>query len=236
MRARVGVVLVLLVAQARAAPRLDGLHPVVAAMPAHAETSIEAVAHYIANRVLDPIDRIKALHDWVADRIAYDARVLRSDVPIEDAVPDEVFRNRIGVCAGYARLLERLGAAIDIPIKTVHGATSQGMHAWNVVEISGRRLQIDATWDAGYVRGARFIKEYSTEYFLFAHRADHGPYEERAPNLDDYRAKWEREAEERLRAWENSHARDAAWAEFREASERERAAAREALDWASLGL
>jgi hypothetical protein len=50
---------------------LDAIDPVVVRMPAAEETSIEAVARYIAARVPDRRRRIKALHDWVADRVAY---------------------------------------------------------------------------------------------------------------------------------------------------------------------
>jgi hypothetical protein len=42
-------------------------------MPRDAETDIAAVARYIKEREPDPKQRVKALHDWVADRIAYDA-------------------------------------------------------------------------------------------------------------------------------------------------------------------
>jgi transglutaminase/protease-like cytokinesis protein 3 len=56
------------------------IHPVVEAMPASAETSIEAVAHYIAAREPDRRLRIKALHDWVADRVSY----AYADLPSND--------------------------------------------------------------------------------------------------------------------------------------------------------
>ena len=60
--------------QAKGWPWTDvGLHPAVINMPASAETSIESVAQYIASQEKDPMLRIKALHDYVADRIAYDA-------------------------------------------------------------------------------------------------------------------------------------------------------------------
>ena len=53
-------------------PLARQLHPAVASMPADAEASIEAVAKYIGDRDSTQAGRLKAAHDWVADRIAYD--------------------------------------------------------------------------------------------------------------------------------------------------------------------
>jgi hypothetical protein len=89
------------------------LHPAVAAMPNSVETSIQSVAQYIAKRESDPVLRIKALHDYVADRIAYDSDAFYSGhYPDQDA--EAVFETRKGVCAGYANLLSGLATAINL--------------------------------------------------------------------------------------------------------------------------
>jgi hypothetical protein len=49
------------------------VHHAVATIPASVETSIDSVAHYLAEQETDPTLRIKALHDYVADRVAYDS-------------------------------------------------------------------------------------------------------------------------------------------------------------------
>ena len=55
-----------------------------------------------------PAGRLKAAHDWVADRIAYDAPAYAvHKYPPQDA--ETVFARRVGVCAGYAELLAALG-------------------------------------------------------------------------------------------------------------------------------
>jgi Transglutaminase-like superfamily len=157
-------------------PLASTLHPVVAAMPPDAETSIDAVAHYIADREPDPFARVKALHDWVADRIAYDGPAfLDHHVTMVDADPEIVFKNRVGVCAGYANLMRSLGRAVGIDIAFVPGdARIPGMkdlegasHAWNAVNIEGHEYLVDATWDAGHLDGREFKKKYGTDY-LFA--------------------------------------------------------------------
>jgi transglutaminase-like putative cysteine protease len=149
------------------------LHPAVAELPPSAETSIADVGRYLAGRETNPWLRVKALHDYVADRVAYDVESYRSGkFPPQDA--QTVFRTRRSVCAGYANLLAALGAAAGEDIVVIGGdarndgadLTGEG-HAWNAARIGGRWALIDATWDAGNVNGDRFEKEYGTEY-LFA--------------------------------------------------------------------
>jgi transglutaminase-like putative cysteine protease len=149
------------------------LHPAVTALPASAEVSIASVARYVAQRETDPWMRVKALHDYVADRVSYDVEALRSGTyPPQDA--ETVFRTRRSVCAGYANLLAAMGSAAGEEIVVVGGdsrtnggeLTGQG-HAWNAARIGGRWVLLDATWDAGPVTDGRFVKRYSTD-FLFA--------------------------------------------------------------------
>jgi transglutaminase/protease-like cytokinesis protein 3 len=142
-------------------------------MPAGVETSIESVATYIAQQEKDPFLRVKALHDYVADRIAYDAPAFFGQIPRPPQDAETVFRTRKAVCAGYARLLVALGDAIGeeivylvgdsrTPISDLNG----GSHAWNAAKIRGNWYLIDATWDSGYVNGSEFTKQYRTEYLF----------------------------------------------------------------------
>ena len=149
------------------------LHPLVVGMPAEAEASIVAVGKYIAAREPDRRLRIKALHDYVADRVAYDAVALAEGrYPPQDA--ETVFTTRMGVCAGYANLLTALGDAAGEEIVVVVGdARTDGSdvtgesHAWNAARIDDVWHLVDATWDAGSVAGRTFTKGYNTSY-LFA--------------------------------------------------------------------
>jgi transglutaminase-like putative cysteine protease len=141
-------------------------------IPPEAERSIETVGSYIASREPDPVLRVKALHDYVADRVRYDVESYRAGVyPPQDA--ETVFRTRKSVCAGYAELLAALGKAAQTEIAIVvgdartrtSGLTGEG-HAWNAARIAGRWYLIDATWDSGFVNGATFTKAFKTDYFL----------------------------------------------------------------------
>ncbi|MEP7123185.1 MAG: transglutaminase domain-containing protein [Byssovorax sp.] len=157
---------------ASAWPLPSTLDPLVNEIPAASETSLESVARYIADRTSDPARRLKAAHDWVADRIAYDAPSYAAHrYPPQDA--QTVFRTRTGVCAGYARVLEALGRALGVEVLYIvgdaRGASSKEAgegHAWNVAKLDGRYLHIDATWDSGYIDGPTFTKHYRSDYYL----------------------------------------------------------------------
>jgi transglutaminase-like putative cysteine protease len=152
-------------------PMAATLHPVVRDIPAAHEADVATVARYIAEREPNPYLRIKALHDWVADRIAYDAPALAAETrPPQDA--DAVFRTRKAVCAGYAQLMVALGEAIGEEIVYVVGDARVGdsltgeSHAWNAVRIEEKWYLVDVTWDAGFVNGPRFEKSYRASNFL----------------------------------------------------------------------
>ncbi len=153
-------------------PFTPTLHPLVANVPAEAETSIEGVARYIATHETDPVQRVKALHDYVADRIAYDVPALEAGrYPPQDA--QAVFERGTAVCAGYATLLAAMGEAVGVEIVVVVGDSRDGNglfdgrgHAWNAVNIADQWFLIDATWDAGHVNGSTFTKQYEANYFM----------------------------------------------------------------------
>ncbi|MDF2697818.1 MAG: hypothetical protein K0S65_6201 [Labilithrix sp.] len=150
------------------------IHPVVANMPREVEVSIANVGKYIAERETDPMLRVKALHDWVADRVAYDVPAyLAKAIPAHDGDADHVFRSRIGVCAGYAALLAELGKAtgdeihyVTGDVRSKHSPMEGEPHAWNVARINGTFYVIDPTWDAGHPKGNAFEKAYKTEYLF----------------------------------------------------------------------
>jgi hypothetical protein len=153
-------------------PVSGGLHPAVVSMPHEAEASITTVAAYIREHEPSDAGRLKAAHDWVADRVAYDAPAfLAGKYPPEDA--ESVFRSRLAVCAGYATLMEALGKALGLEVSYISGDARNALtketgagHAWNAAHIDGRDVLMDVTWDSGSVNGAKFVKGYTTDYYL----------------------------------------------------------------------
>lgn len=153
-------------------PSAPTLHPIVTSLPPAAETSIESVARYVVEHESNPVQRVKALHDYVADRVAYDVPALRTrNFPPQDA--QAVFERRTAVCAGSAALLAELGRAAGLEIIVVVGDArdSDGLfdgtgHAWNAFNLAGRWYLADPTWDAGSVNGDTFTKQYESSYFM----------------------------------------------------------------------
>lgn len=153
--------------EARTWPQPARLHPLVRNMPVERATSVEGVGRYIADNEDDPFLRVKALHDFVADRVAYDAPAYAAgQYPPQDA--ETVFRTGKAVCAGYAQLMVALGDAAGIEVVYVVGdarvkdSVTGESHAWNAVKIEGEWYLVDVTWDAGHVDGSRFTKRYRT--------------------------------------------------------------------------
>ncbi len=114
-------------------------HRLIAAVPADAEASIEALGQWIAAREPDPVQRAKAIHDWIVDRIEYDVPAfLSGNIPPEDADAEPVFRRRKAACAGYSQLFVRLATAAGLEAVYVVGEArmaGRGLetmgHAWN---------------------------------------------------------------------------------------------------------
>lgn len=152
-------------------PQAPVVHPVVAAMTAADESSLEAVARFIAAREKDPFQRVKALHDWVVTRLHYDHASLE---PTQRKPQDaqSVFVNRLGVCEGYARLLVALGKVsgdnivfVVGDVRNDDGRQAPIGHAWNAVELAGQWYLIDATWDDPTEAG-KVTEHYRTDYLF----------------------------------------------------------------------
>jgi hypothetical protein len=153
-------------------PFVADVHPAVAQMPEHAKASIEGVGRYIAAQEPDPFLRIKAIHDFVAVHVAYDAAsYVAKQYPPQDA--QTVFETKMSVCAGYANLTKAIADVTQDEVVVVVGdARTRGSdlsgegHAWNAVRIEGLWYLLDTTWDSGYLEDGRFVPDYRTSYFL----------------------------------------------------------------------
>lgn len=129
----------------------ERIQPSVLSVPAVVEQDLETVASYLALVESDPFLQIKAIHDWIATHITYDAEAYSTKTyPPQDAVT--VFRTRTGVCAGFANLFVAMGTKAGLDVVWIAGTarrsdgTLEG-HAWNAARIKGRWYLVDATWD-----------------------------------------------------------------------------------------
>jgi transglutaminase-like putative cysteine protease len=147
------------------------LHPRVSSIHVAAETDYKTAAAYLVYGEHDPFQRIKALHDYVVDRVAYDG-VGYLERKRSSQAPEDVFASRKAVCAGYANLFAAMAESVGEEVVTLSGesfgfkSTPEG-HAWNAVRIKGDWYLIDATWNAGYIDDTgRFFKRYQTHYLF----------------------------------------------------------------------
>ena len=180
-------------------PLSEEPEPEVVHMPAEAQTSIVMVGAYLADHITDRRRLVKALHDFVALRVSYDEAARNAEVfrPAQDA--ESVFERRFAVCEGYANLLEALGAAAGVDIRTIDGYAHDGdggggWHAWNAAKLDDGWVLIDATWD--HVDAEHISTKYlMTPPGIFALTHDNGPdWQPAAPELtlDDFLATWRR--------------------------------------------
>ena len=115
---------------------------------------------------------------WIAYNITYDT-VSYFSKNYADQTAEGVFRNRKGVCAGYANLYKYLCDALQLPCEVVSGYakgygfdTRKGVptdtdHAWNAVQIDDHWYLLDSTWGAGHLNNeSNFVKELTPFYFL----------------------------------------------------------------------
>ena len=126
-----------------------------------------AVDSAIASCVTDGMsdyEIAKALHDYLALNNEYDMRYYSGGMPRISYTAYGALVNRTSVCAGYALAYERLMDQVGIPCEYVTGMTTNGYHAWNIIQIDGEWYHVDVTWDdptpdrEGYVRYKYFLK------------------------------------------------------------------------------
>ena len=168
------------------------VHPLVRAIPVDEQHTPDEVGAYFAEHETDPLRRLKAVHDYVADLTAYDVEALRTmNLPPQDA--QTVLKARIAVCAGYAQLVQAIGDAAGLEVVVVVDKTRGGSdlgHAWNAAKVDGRWYLLDSTWDAGFVDANGFTKRFGTHYlmtppdvFLYDHFPDDAKWQLRESPL-----------------------------------------------------
>ncbi len=147
------------------------------AAPPEAETSIAALAAYLAPRELPEEEKARAIFRWVTAHVDYDLEGYKSGA-FESSGADETLKRRSAVCEGYSSLFEALASRAGLECATIHGFakgagyhvgaafTGAHNHAWNAVLLGGRWRLLDCTWGAGALdeRGA-YVHAFEPFYF-----------------------------------------------------------------------
>lgn len=125
---------------------------------------VDAAIAFCVTDGMSDYEIAKALHDYLALNNEYDMRLYSGNVPAISYTAYGALVNRTSVCAGYALAYERLMDQVGIPCEYVTGMTTNGYHAWNIIQIDGEWYHVDVTWDdptpdrEGYVRYKYFLK------------------------------------------------------------------------------
>jgi len=130
---------------------------------------IIALAEEITRGLTTPVEKARAIHDWVARNVAYDVEKARTRAFAWGDGALKTLDTRTGVCQDYAYLTAALLRAVGIKARVAIGMGKSGFfwidHAWTEAWVGDRWLVMDTTWDAGYLDGDQFHWRFSTQYF-----------------------------------------------------------------------
>ena len=122
---------------------------------------VDSIINEVTTENMKQEEKIKAIHDYIINNTKYDQE--RSDNKIKKYHSDTAYGALIehyAVCGGYADsmkiFLDRLG--ID------NFKIASENHIWNFVNIDGKWLHLDLTWDDPITDTGIDVLEY--EYFL----------------------------------------------------------------------
>ncbi len=90
------------------------------------------------------LDKEKAIHDYMADKIKYDHTLSCSH--IYDAYGAIVLKNC--VCEGYSKAFKLFCDEFRIPCICVVGKSMKESHAWNIVRLKDKCFHVDVTWNS----------------------------------------------------------------------------------------
>ena len=142
------------------------------------EEHVEPLVEFLTAGKRNDFEKVKVIHDWIADNIEYDVESYFSNART-DSSGDRTLVRRRAVCDGYASLMKQMCELVGVPCEDISGFgrgygfatgrsqdTSRENHAWNAVKIDGRWYLVDVTWDAGHVDGREYEKHYRTTYLF----------------------------------------------------------------------
>lgn len=111
-------------------------------------------ANIITAGITNDYDKVKAIHDWVANNMYYDFSD-RTTVVVDKAADTELFPGsgalKRGLCGNFATVTTNLMRAAGFPAKNVTGGAKdvgdEEAHDWTEVYVDGRWVFMDTTWD-----------------------------------------------------------------------------------------
>jgi transglutaminase-like putative cysteine protease len=137
------------------------------------DPNIMALAKSITNGKSTNVEKSRAIFEWVAKNIAYNAPLVNSpNPPLYSAL--KTYQSRVVLCSGYADLSAALHRAVGIEAKVLYGEN----HAWNEINLNGVWQSEDPTYGSGFINANtnRFVRSYHPAYFTKTDKHKEGEY------------------------------------------------------------
>jgi hypothetical protein len=107
-------------------------------------TRVDEIIDKIISDEMSDYEKEKVIHDYIIETTDYDEA---NQFPIESHTAYGVLVNGIAVCDGYAEAFDLLLKKVGIKSEIIYGSLDGGLHAWNLVEIGGKKSFVDVTAD-----------------------------------------------------------------------------------------
>lgn len=122
-------------------------------------SEIKKISDDICKGIDSDYEKLRAIVHWTAENIYYDYPAYNMGIPPGCTSLEYMLNNKSSVCGGYATMTSALCAAQGIHCYNVMGLgipRDQNFmenypgefHEWNIAEIDGRRIIVDAGWSS----------------------------------------------------------------------------------------
>jgi transglutaminase/protease-like cytokinesis protein 3 len=156
--------------------------------------TVDSLAKKLTTSYQTELEKTRAIFSWIAQHISYNTGIFnsgRSYRPIKfvldpddtvssksavEQTAEKVFRRRIAVCDGYAKLFKTLCDYAGVESEVILGygkcylekdAKFRTNHTWNAVKIDSNWYLLDVTWASGFVNYSNeFVQHIDDSYFL----------------------------------------------------------------------
>jgi transglutaminase/protease-like cytokinesis protein 3 len=193
--------------------KYNAIDTIVLKYPKHF-SSTEDLAARIQKDFTSEYDKARAIYSWIALNIKYDYKTyLNPQKPVQFSYRNEAekqkqielikektwqkaFDSQKAVCEGFTLLYQRLASLTGLKSQVIRGDSKRLLtdigrkkllsnHAWNIVQVDGKWILLDATWGQGYYDSNknRMVNYYNSvyfdtdsKYFFAKHFPDSGMY------------------------------------------------------------
>jgi hypothetical protein len=156
--------------------------------------TVDSLAKKISELYQSDLEKTRAVFSWITQHISYNTgifnpgrgyRSVKFVIDPDDTISsksaieqtaDKVFKRRIAVCDGYAKLFKTLCDYTGVQSEVILGygkcyleksTKFRTNHTWNAVKIDSSWYLLDVTWASGYINfSSEFVPHIDETYFL----------------------------------------------------------------------